>query len=396
MRLTMGAHGIILAVIIGLVCTGLTGCGGGDQGLTSVGEEQFGDLGEAGDIYGDDEGGTLLEADGTQQDEASEEGSDTVIDATAGPKDESAATCDIDSDPPKQPDASTEAVETAAASQVIVDEDRASKGGTAAYWWYKRGLGWNGDMLTTYVNGHKTNNWMRWRSRLPAGRYTVYAFVPRNYATTRRAVYRIERLRSDRRAWVKMGEKPINQYQYYDKWVSLGTYTFKGEPAIFLSDRTGESYSTKRRVGFDAIKFVKPGSTPPTPSNVAAALTRAHADLGRNKYGTDAEGNSEWCLKYVRSWSGLAAKNHNAAIDAYRHFSRQGVVHKGGSPSSAPAGAWLFYSYKNLGHVAMRDNNGWLMVHQGSKSVGYVVQQSNGSSLPYLGYVMLSDATRLW
>ncbi len=47
MRLTMGAHVIILAVMIGLVCTGLTGCGGGDQGLTSVGDEQFGDLGEA-------------------------------------------------------------------------------------------------------------------------------------------------------------------------------------------------------------------------------------------------------------------------------------------------------------------------------------------------------------
>jgi murein DD-endopeptidase MepM/ murein hydrolase activator NlpD len=142
----------------------------------------------------------------------------------------------------------------------VIDEDAAGRGGTPSYWHGQTGLGWNNDMLWTYVNGGAIDNWAVWRSGLAAGRYEVSVFIPRNYATTRNARYRVEYYIGDR--WTIMREVSVNQYDVYDAWVSLGTYDFPGEPAVFLADDTGESYSgTKRMVGFDAVKFAGRGGT---------------------------------------------------------------------------------------------------------------------------------------
>ncbi|MBV9851850.1 MAG: hypothetical protein JO250_19455 [Armatimonadetes bacterium] len=49
----------------------------------------------------------------------------------------------------------------------------------------------------------------------------------------------------------------INQYNYNDQWVSLGTYFFHAGTAgnLVLKDRTGER-DTTTQVGFDAAKWV--------------------------------------------------------------------------------------------------------------------------------------------
>ena len=50
----------------------------------------------------------------------------------------------------------------------------------------------------------------------------------------------------------------MNQNAYYDAWVSLGTYNFSSGTAkrLRLTDATGESGTSLRKIAFDAVKFV--------------------------------------------------------------------------------------------------------------------------------------------
>jgi len=45
----------------------------------------------------------------------------------------------------------------------------------------------------------------------------------------------------------------------YYQWVSIGSYSFSatGDEYVELGDATGKAYSTRRQVGFDAVKPVK-------------------------------------------------------------------------------------------------------------------------------------------
>jgi hypothetical protein len=53
--------------------------------------------------------------------------------------------------------------------------------------------------------------------------------------------------------------KTVNQNAYYDAWVPLGTFAFTGAGGEYveLTDATGESYTTKRLLGVDAIRWVR-------------------------------------------------------------------------------------------------------------------------------------------
>ncbi len=141
--------------------------------------------------------------------------------------------------------------------EVIVDDlsAGAARFGPTQYWW-EASLGYLNHMYWTYVNGTAVSNYVRWTPNLPSagsGNYTVYVFVPRNYATSQQAKYRVRHSgRDDYSA-------PVNQALYYDQWVSIGTYAFSatGGEYVELTDATGEAYSTGRKLGFDAVKFVK-------------------------------------------------------------------------------------------------------------------------------------------
>ena len=112
-------------------------------------------------------------------------------------------------------------------------------------------IGYGGHMYWTYNSTYNYYNYAKWTPSLPrAGYYDVYAYIPRCYATTHSARYRIfhNGLRHDR---------VINQYIYADQWVHLGCYYFSatGREFVFLADNTHEPRLT-RHIGLDAIKFV--------------------------------------------------------------------------------------------------------------------------------------------
>jgi hypothetical protein len=139
-------------------------------------------------------------------------------------------------------------------TEVIVDNTSASflKFGPSQYW-FTGNVGYGGTTTYTYANGTTQSNYAQWKPSLPSsGTYTVYAYIPSNYATSQQARYRI--YRSGASAYAT-----VNQNIYSNVWVSLGQHTFtaNGTEYVELSDATGEAASLQRMVGFDAIRFVK-------------------------------------------------------------------------------------------------------------------------------------------
>ncbi|RLC83073.1 MAG: hypothetical protein DRI61_00375 [Chloroflexi bacterium] len=112
-------------------------------------------------------------------------------------------------------------------------------------------LGYKGHMYWTRSTTYVPQNYAIWKPSLPhPSYYEVFFFIPRCYATTHRARYRI--FHNGQRH-----DRIVNQAIYYDKWVSLGTYYFNasGNEFVFLGDNTREPYLS-RYIGVDAMKFV--------------------------------------------------------------------------------------------------------------------------------------------
>ena len=161
-------------------------------------------------------------------------------------------------------------------TEVIVDDYSSGfkKGGLASSW-YGANIGYAGHTYWTYNSVYQVYNYATWTPALSgAGYYDVYAYVPRNYADTRSARYRVFHNGQRHDVW-------LGQYKHFDKWVKLGTFYFHGGGGeyVYLSDNTHESYATKR-LAFDAIKFVLAGSgstqatpTPVPPPVYGCALT---------------------------------------------------------------------------------------------------------------------------
>ena len=96
-------------------------------------------------------------------------------------------------------------------------------------------------------------NYGRWTPQLRAARnYEIYVHIPKHHATSTKVRYRIlhNRQRHDR---------IVNQSQYSDQWVSLGTYYFNaaniGREFVLVYDNTREPRAS-RTIAFDAVKFV--------------------------------------------------------------------------------------------------------------------------------------------
>jgi hypothetical protein len=130
--------------------------------------------------------------------------------------------------------------------------------GPAAYWHRATtcgtsALGYGGDMYWTYVNGTVVSNFARWTPALGGpGTYQVSVFVPRCQGTAQQAKYRIVH-------GGVVDVRTVNQNIYYDSWVSLGTFAFAGTGGEYveLTDATGESYTTLRKIAVDAVRWVR-------------------------------------------------------------------------------------------------------------------------------------------
>lgn len=139
------------------------------------------------------------------------------------------------------------------ANEVIVDNTstRFTKFGPTQYW-YTGNVGYGGSVTWTYADVVQSN-YAQWKpALLGAGYYTVYAYVPSNYATSVQAKYRVFHNGVNNYA-------TVNQNIYSSVWISLGRHYFSGNGTEYveLSDNTGEPLSQSRMVGFDAIRFVK-------------------------------------------------------------------------------------------------------------------------------------------
>ena len=135
---------------------------------------------------------------------------------------------------------------------VIVDDtsDDFVRGGAASSWRTEL-EGYNGRLTWTRNNDYARNNynWARWYPSLTAGRYEVFVYIPDRFTTTANARY-----------WVAHRDgftlRTVDQSANGDRWVSLGTYNFRGtsDDYVSLSDVTYETY-VSRLIAFDAVKW---------------------------------------------------------------------------------------------------------------------------------------------
>lgn len=135
---------------------------------------------------------------------------------------------------------------------VIVDDNSDSfvRGGSWTAW-RTESEGYNGRLIWTRNNDYARNkyNWARWYPSLTAGNYEVFVYIPERFSTTSNARY-----------WVSHRDgftlRVVNQSTNGDRWVSLGTYYFRGVTTeyVSLSDITYEPY-VSRLIAFDAVKW---------------------------------------------------------------------------------------------------------------------------------------------
>ncbi len=156
-------------------------------------------------------------------------------------------------------------------SEIIVDDLSAGfeKSGPSSSWYY-RSIGYLGHTYWTYNSDSQVYNYAKWVPPLSqAGDYQVSVFIPRDRADSKSARYRIHHNGQDH-------TRTVDQSQYFDKWVSLGTYYFtaQGNEYVYLDDVTGEPYASKR-IGFDAVKFVRAGAAVPTATSVPTGAPTA-------------------------------------------------------------------------------------------------------------------------
>jgi hypothetical protein len=136
---------------------------------------------------------------------------------------------------------------------IVDDTDPGFVRGGSATGWRTAPEGHNGRLTWTRNNdyGRLNYNWARWYPQLSSGRYELFAYIPDRYTTTSNARY-----------WVSHRDgftlRTVDQSTNGGRWVSLGTYNFRGTSLdyVSLSDITYETYLS-RLIAFDAVRFEK-------------------------------------------------------------------------------------------------------------------------------------------
>ena len=134
---------------------------------------------------------------------------------------------------------------------IVDNQDSGFVTGGAASSWRTESEGYNDQLLWTYNNDmvRANYNWARWYPDLTPGLYEVFVYIPYRYTTTSQARY-----------WIAheggLSLQIVDQSTNGNKWVSLGTYRFRGDGSgyVSLADVTFEPRLT-RLVAFDAVKW---------------------------------------------------------------------------------------------------------------------------------------------
>ena len=135
---------------------------------------------------------------------------------------------------------------------VIVDDTDPgfTKGGTATEW-YTANEGYGGRLFWTRNNDAVRINydWARWRPILKPGQYQVFVYIPERYTTTSQANYRI----SHDGGYTQLS---VDQSGNGGRWVSLGTFTFRGTTDDYVAlDAVTSEPDLTRLIAFDAMKW---------------------------------------------------------------------------------------------------------------------------------------------
>jgi hypothetical protein len=146
--------------------------------------------------------------------------------------------------------------------------------------WHDSACGFGGATYWTYATDGPTENWGRWRPNIPTtGRYRVYAYRPQEcgdvsgQAITSQAHYRVEHANG--------ATTVIRDQNTSSEWIDLGAYQFNAGSTgnVYLDDATGEPYSTRRVILFDAMRWVPESApqptTPPAPTSTPRPTSTA-------------------------------------------------------------------------------------------------------------------------
>jgi hypothetical protein len=124
-----------------------------------------------------------------------------------------------------------------------------ARGGTPGYW-HTEAAGSGGALLWTYATSAATpDNVGTWTLNLAAaGSFEVAVHTPAPWSTSRRATYQVTHGGTTDR--VTLDQAAVNG------WQSLGRFAFPaGESRVRLEDNTGEPYSSRLQLVFDALRL---------------------------------------------------------------------------------------------------------------------------------------------
>lgn len=130
----------------------------------------------------------------------------------------------------------------------------AAKAGNPQYWYAGNG-GHDGSHIWTHaVDAAMPDNYVIWKATFDeAGEYDVDVYVEPGSAGSKQAKYFVTHAGTTT-------EKVVDQ-SASDGWVPLGTFAFAqgGSQSVRLNDNTGEAFSLKRALVFDAVRFTRIG-----------------------------------------------------------------------------------------------------------------------------------------
>lgn len=127
----------------------------------------------------------------------------------------------------------------------LVDDDQATRTGTFS----SLAGGFNNSVRWAYANGATASVTATWRATLSAGtKYEARVFIP-SVTGTATVTYTICRSGG-------CSTRKVNQSSYSNAWVSLGTYTFAGTTADYVSVSNVTSTCCTQSVAIDAVEFV--------------------------------------------------------------------------------------------------------------------------------------------
>lgn len=159
-----------------------------------------------------------------------------------------------------QPAATTQPATAAAVVQLIIDtqQNNSQAGGFFASQnagWNKTSGGFWGQALWAPATPQQQTHWGEWRPAIPSeGTWEVWAYIPKNNATTTYARYQIIHANGQT-------EIPVNQSGNQGRWEILGAFKFApGKGYVRLENATGELTQTPLAVGFDAMAWTKVAS----------------------------------------------------------------------------------------------------------------------------------------